>query len=273
VILCLSQEDEAPANPVWVTNPRTKARSMVVTVGRKGKHVGVVGVYKTGNPKAPYSFRYQLVEMSEDFLTPAREEKGHPIVALMERYTKELKGENDYLGRYGQMKHLLQAMPPVKGVAGSPTYVGSQRCQKCHRKEYKIWEKSHHSHAYDTLVKARRPGNRQYDPECIVCHTVGFGYQGGFVRADPRVPNDKTATPHLKDVGCESCHGPASLHVANPHNVDWQQRLNPWRQMPKARRLDAVDQLCQKCHDIDNDVTYAHGGFQKKLKEIKHWDD
>jgi hypothetical protein len=270
VLLCLSQEDEPPANPIWVTNPKTGGRSLVVTVGRKGKCVGVVGVWRTGKPKEPFTFRYQLVELTEDFLTPKDQEENHPIGKLMADYTAELKKDN-YLGRYGQVKHLLQAMAPVleggkplkdnKGAL-TPRYVGSFTCRRCHKSAYEVWVKSPHSHAYRTLAEAKRPDNRQYDPECIVCHTVGFAYQGGFV--------DAVKTPHLMDVGCESCHGPASMHVAHPDNVAWQRRLNPWKHLPAAKRKDSMDEFCQKCHDVDNDVTWVHGGFGRKWPKIAH---
>jgi hypothetical protein len=187
----------------------------------------------------------------------------------MEEYTRELRDKN-YLGRYGQRPHLLQAMAPVPGLArpGTPTFVGSEKCKRCHEEAYDVWKKSKHSHAYQTLVDAKRPSLRQYDPECIVCHTVGFGYQGGFTSAE------KTA--HLKDVGCESCHGPASLHVVNPANAEWQRRLNPWKaaagETPaqKAKRLDRIDQMCQHCHDVDNDVTWSPNGLKRKWPQVDH---
>jgi hypothetical protein len=242
-------------------------------VGRKGKWVGVVGVYLTGRADRPFTFRYQAVEMTPDFVTPRGTEKDNPILQLMEQYTAELRGDlkrfpgGDYLARYSQGKHLLQAMAPVKGLRnpgkpGDPTYVGSEKCKRCLEHAFDVWKKTPHSHAYKTLVDARRPSNRQYDPECVVCHTVGFGYEGGF--------KDAVRTPNLKDVGCESCHGPASLHVMNPANEEWQKRLNPWKYLPKEKRTLATDQFCQTCHDIDNDVTWIHGGFEKKWPRIKH---
>src|SRR5262249_12489855 len=156
-------------------------------------------------------FKYKLVEMSEDYLTPKEEEENHPIIKLMEDYTRELKDKN-YLARYGQSKHMLQALPPVAELDepgdGKPTYVGSEACRNCHRSAYKVWKETPHSHAYQTLVDARRPSLRQHDGECIVCHTVGFGYTSGFT--------NEQQTPKLKNVGCESCHGPGSLHAKNP---------------------------------------------------------
>jgi hypothetical protein len=265
IMLALSDEDEPPALPEEVTT-KGGSKTLVITLGHKGKFIGVVGVFKTGNPANPCTFRYERVEMTEDFLTPKGEEKGHPIIDLMEAYTRDLKNQK-YLEKYGQNSHALQSLDEVKGLGkpGPVTYVGSEACKKCHDDAYDIWLKSPHAHAYKTLTEAKRPGNRQYDPECIVCHTVGFGYRTGYVNEE--------RTPHLKNVGCESCHGPASLHAANPTNVEWQKRINPWKYLPKAKRKDAMDQTCQKCHDIDNDVTWIHGGFEKKWepKKIAHY--
>jgi hypothetical protein len=261
LVLCQSAEDDPPSRPVKVKT-RT-GESWVITLGRKGRFIGAVGVYKTGKAENPFRFVYERAEMTEDFATPAAEVKGHPIVELMEDYTKELR-DKEYLTKYGQVRHALQVMPPVRNLRkpGNPEYVGSERCKKCHEHAYDVWKKTPHSHAYQTLVDAKQPGNRQYDPECIVCHTVGFSYQTGYVT--------EKRTPHLKDVGCESCHGPASLHVANPMDGEWQKRINPWKYLPANKRKDATDQFCQKCHDIDNDVTWIHGGFDKKWPKVQH---
>jgi hypothetical protein len=229
-------------------------------------------VWKTGKVESPFEYRYQLVEMTEDLQTPKGKEIGQPILRLMEDYTEELK-RGDYLSKYGAVKHLHQVLPPVKGLRnpgkpGDPSYIGTARCKKCHEDAYKVWAGSKHSHAYQTLVDAKNPSNRQFDPECIVCHTVGYGYQSGFV--------DAVKTPLLKDVGCESCHGPGSLHASNPENPEWRKRLNPWKapetatEVEKTKLRDEIDHFCQKCHDIDNDVTWIHNGFKKKWPSIAH---
>jgi hypothetical protein len=265
IVVCLCDEDEPPALPEEVKHPTGK-KTLVITLGHKGKFIGAVGVFKTSNPGDPYRFDYQRAEMTEDFLTKSADEKGHPIIELMEAYTKKLRDEN-YLVKYGQVRHQLQVLPPVAGLfkPGTVEYVGSDACKKCHEHAYQVWKNSPHSHAYKTLVNANRPSNRQYDPECIVCHTVGFGINTGYV--------NETKTPKLKDVGCESCHGPASRHVANTRNKEWHKRINPWKYQPANVRKVAIDQMCQKCHDIDNDVTWIHGGFEKKWgpKKIEHY--
>lgn len=265
LILCLSESDEPAGTPTLVKHANGR-QTMVVSLGHKGKYVGVVGVFPTGNNAAPLTLRYELVQMSPNFATPPDKVNGHKIIELMEAYTAELKKGN-FLKRVPQTRHLMQVQMPDP----APTYVGSQACKACHKSAFKVWENSDHHKAYQTLAKAERPALRQYDPECVVCHTVGFGYQGGFVDAEQ--------TPKLKDVGCESCHGPASEHVKNKENAAWYPLLNPWKApanetaADKEKRLLRIDLFCQKCHDIDNDVTWAHGGFSKKWPKIAHPSD
>ncbi len=270
VMLCLDESDEPPANPLFVDQGPGKPKTLVARVGHKAKYVSVVGVYKTGKPNDPFEFRYQSIELGEEFNTPKGEEAQNPVARLMEDYTKELKNGN-YLAQYPQTKH-----PFAVAMAGStPEYVGSSVvaaadvCKKCHGNAYDVWKSSKHSHAYQTLVKdAKNPSNRQFDAECIVCHTVGFGYKSGFESLEK--------TPKLINVGCESCHGPASEHVKNPQNKDWYALLNPWKpgknETPaeEAKRINLTDAMCQRCHDSDNDVTWTHKGFERKWPLIDH---
>jgi hypothetical protein len=268
IVLCRSDEDDAGMKPHTVEH-KGGGKSLVITVGHKGKFIGVVGVWKTGKNAEPFRFRYERVEMTPDFVTAKDREKGHPIIELMEAYTRELR-DKKYLEQYPQSRHELHLMPEVKGLRNpvEVTYAGSQACKSCHEHAYAVWTKSPHFHAYKTLVGAKKPGNRQYDPECIVCHTVGFGIRGGYVSEakTPYIEKKKTieGTPNLHGVGCESCHGPCSVHVKNPKDPVWQMRINPWRFMPAARKVNAMDQLCQKCHDSENDVHYSQKGFAKK---------
>ena len=145
VILALSGENDEPAGkPIIVNHPKTGGKSMLVTLGHKGKYVGVVGVYKPAKKGDPYEFRYQLVELGEEYITPKAEEKKHPILKLMEDYTAELKTE-DYLTKYVQRKHPLQ----VQVVPGQnkPEYAGSDACKNCHGAAFKVWSKSPHNKA------------------------------------------------------------------------------------------------------------------------------
>ena len=241
---------------------------MILTLGHKGKSVGVVGVYKVPKKDGAYELRYQLVELGPEYKTPEKEEKDHPVMKLLEDYTAELKSA-DYLHKYAQRKHPTQVDFPGKD---KPVYMGNDpagkndACMACHPDAFKVWKSSDHAKAYLTLVnKAKRPSNRQFDPECIVCHTVGFAYEDGF--------EDVQKTPLLTNVGCESCHGPCSEHVLNPNDKAWHKVINPWKYMPKsANPRQKMEDMCITCHDHENDVNWkGANAFDKKWEFVKHY--
>jgi Cytochrome c554 and c-prime len=300
IVVCQTDNDSEPPNmPTQVNDGRT----MIVRVGQRGQNVGLVGVYKGAKGLELY---YQRVTMSDEFDTPEADLKTSPIIKLLQDYADGVK-DNDYLSEMAKRKklHEVQANPAGKGSK----FVGNLACVQCHQQETFVWQKSKHSHAYDALEKiASRPSKRNFDGECIVCHTVGYQFQTGYV-------NSKV-TPHLMNVQCESCHGPASLHVEEEENNLKSKGpathktgalLSPWRingegQMPSLDRLAAmfaekapskrealasvaenefmgrVFQGCFKCHDTDNDPKFdlasywkdiAHSGFVKRAPAAK----
>ena len=92
---------------------------------------------------------------------------------------------------------LLQLI--VTTVVIAADYVGPNKCKMCHMKQYKSWKKMKHADNFELLK-----GDKRKNPECVKCHSVGFG-KGGFV-------NEET-TPDLKNVSCEACHGPGGDHI------------------------------------------------------------
>lgn len=128
----------------------------------------------------------------------------------------------------------------IPGVQPAATYVGSATCQSCHPKAFETWQESGHGHAFETLVKK----GSDADPHCIECHTIGFGRPSGYRR-----PFGKEK---LTEVGCESCHGPASEHVA--HFRDGKQTAF------KFRPVGPGD--CVTCH---------HGEFSRPFDWEKFW--
>jgi Cytochrome c554 and c-prime len=257
VILCVSSASEPPAVPTMVGD------TMIVEVGHKGRYVGVVGVFRRNKGPAPFELKYQLVSIEPKFSTPQGQEKGHKLMALMEEYTAELK-RDDYLAKFKQVPH------PVQVTSPNATYAGSVACVNCHAAAFKIWKGSKHAQAYQTLVDAKNPSLRQYDGECVVCHTVGFGYKTGF--------ENSSKTASLTDVGCESCHGPASEHVSRPNNKQFQKEINPFKWHGEGKptaaqehaRLLKVDKACQTCHNLDNDNDFQ---FNLKWPKIVHMNE
>ena len=114
----------------------------------------------------------------------------------------------------------------VPGVRTVATFVGTEACIECHRSAVQAWQKSGHAHAFRTL----RENKADADPKCIGCHTIGFASPSGYRR--------EFAGSKMTDVGCESCHGPGSLHL--------KQYRGDASVSFKFRPLGAGD--CQKCH-------------------------
>jgi hypothetical protein len=90
------------------------------------------------------------------------------------------------------------AVPGVRTAAG---YAGTEQCLACHPGAAAAWKASAHAGAFATLTGR----GAEADPKCIGCHTVGFGAATGYRR--------EFGAARLVDVGCESCHGPGSLHI------------------------------------------------------------
>jgi hypothetical protein len=128
----------------------------------------------------------------------------------------------------------------VPGVKATATYAGTQSCATCHPSAMKAWERSGHSQAFRTLLLRQADA----DPNCIACHTVGFGTPSGYRR--------EFAATKLVDVGCESCHGPGSQHV--------EQRLAGGDITARFHPVGAGD--CRKCH---------HGEFSRPFEFDKFW--
>jgi hypothetical protein len=128
----------------------------------------------------------------------------------------------------------------VPGVKATASFIGSEHCLTCHPSAAHAWQNSAHAHGWKTLV-AR---DADADPNCITCHSVGFGTPSGYRR---EFKNTK-----LINIGCESCHGPGSQHVS--------QRAAGTADRDHFRTLGVGD--CRKCH---------HGEFSRPFEWDKFW--
>ena len=118
-------------------------------------------------------------------------------------------------------------------------YATDQTCLTCHSKEHGLWSKTGHSRAYAALQKV----NKSFDPECLICHTTGFGKPGGFI--------SEIDTPDLKNVQCEMCHGARLEHTQNP-------------QGGFAKEANAT---CGKCHVKKHSPKF---NFSRYWPRIRH---
>lgn len=224
-LVCPIKSDE----PTVVSAPG--AKPFVFAVGQYGRHISKLTI----QPDADNNFKFNLDDI------PVKQEIAQDdyLVNLYKDYQLRIKDANllENNSRYGLPDGLK--------------YVGSASCQAvgCHQYEWVTWKANKHSSAYATLEQA----GSQYDPECVVCHVVGYDFETGFVSA--------SKTPLLENVGCEYCHGPGSEHNKNPYKNKLTVRHTV---------QEVITEVCLKCHVPEHSGDFA-GHEREKLQIINHW--
>ena len=127
--------------------------------------------------------------------------------------------------------------PPAKGEAA---YVGNEACRSCHPAPFAVYEKTGHARAYATLESVQK----QYRLDCVACHVIGFQQAGGVCRVDQ--------VEGRKNVGCENCHGPGSLHVAD----------GTGRSVLRPRPGPSV---CVGCHTAENSIHFDYATYLPRV--------
>ncbi len=129
---------------------------------------------------------------------------------------------------------LLKAAEPLPGI----TYLGVSKCADCHQLYVESWEKTRHAVAFASLENV----GKSADPECIVCHVVGYGERGGFFSME--------TTPEFANVQCEECHG-----LDREHLDDFSRPMRP-----------VSEKVCLKCHTKENSPEFNYRVYYEKIK-------
>lgn len=117
------------------------------------------------------------------------------------------------------------------------SFVGNDRCASCHEKDCSHFTETKHAIAWKTLMQKQS----HVDPYCQQCHTTGYGTATGF--------SNMATSQSLVNVGCESCHGPSSAHVANP----------------KVRTIFQARDQCASCHDRENSPLFRYDEYWSRI--------
>lgn len=142
----------------------------------------------------------------------------------------------------------------------APAYVGSKACKSCHSDAYNSWKKTKLASALDSLkagnaleVKKKMgidpTKDFSADPQCVKCHTTGYGEKGGFVSL--------SKTPDLAGIGCEVCHGPGEHYVKLMREVYTDQKKSRYYSREKVVHSGLntdFKQRCLQCHNQDSPV-------------------
>jgi len=217
-LVCPSESDE----PAVIGDP--DKRPLAFSVGRFGRYVCGLKVTAPARVGQPLKLVFSALPVKEDL------PKNDSLVGLYEDYQQIIKDRN-----------LLEKHPRFT-LPNDLKYTGSKSCKPCHGTEYETWNSNAHARAYPTLEQA----GSQFDPECVVCHVVGMDYESGFT--------SEQETGHLKNVGCENCHGPGSEHILTAGVTELTE--------PKSTCID--------CHTPEHSGEYA-GNKDGFMEKIKHW--
>ena len=160
----------------------------------------------------------------------------HRVYALGDTFTKDAAMQQLLVDYKRQVTVLVKSLPVAQSriPTDGPHYLGQESCKACHRAIYEYVQTLPHAKAFATLERVKS----SYDLECIGCHVTGWQTPGGF--------DQPGAVGNLKDVQCESCHGPGSEHVKTGGRGE-------------AARLkaDVPVGLCATCHTPAHSTRFA----------------
>jgi hypothetical protein len=217
-IVCPAESDE----PMMIGDPNK--RPLAFSVGRFGRYICRLQVTAPARAGERLRLTFNAVAVREDLRPDGS------LVRLYEDYQQIVRDRN-----------LLERHPRYS-LPNGLQYSGSRSCKPCHTYEYEKWSGNAHGRAFATLERV----GSQFDPECVVCHVVGMDYESGFISQEQ--------TGHLKNVGCENCHGPGSEHIKTAGTTELAE--------PKSACID--------CHTPEHSGDYA-GNERSKLEKIIHW--
>jgi len=190
----------------------------------------------------------RLARLEAELNAPAPPVTGNHFVATWREIGPEIPRDstidavvNAYDDRVNQHNRVALAevtSPPAP--AGAASYVGAARCAPCHQKAFEWWRGHAHGHAYATLQEA----HKEFNLSCVGCHVTGYNQPGGAAV----VRNEG-----LTDVGCESCHGPGSLHVEDPDAT------------PVSVQRVVPENVCVVCHSPEHSDKFDYAEYRERL--------
>ena len=134
-----------------------------------------------------------------------------------------------------------QKTPIKKPTKGESGFIGIEECSYCHNEAVDFWNKTKHHLAWETLEQA----GKQFDYECTGCHVTGWNKPGG---------SNMAFNEDLRDVQCEVCHGPGSIHA----EASEAKKKSSIILSPKETR-------CIQCHNEEHSDTFD---FKAYLRDV-----
>jgi thiol-disulfide isomerase/thioredoxin len=127
--------------------------------------------------------------------------------------------------------------------------VGADACAECHPAEHAGWKTSPHGQA----MKRLHDDGKADDVACVTCH-------GSTKRAGGPRPTELEGFHTDAGVGCESCHGPGDLHVAEGGGTGNIEALG------EDCPVCVLEAICTSCHTKKWDPTWD---LDVRLESVK----
>jgi len=189
--------------------------SLLISAGTKGQYLGRIDASRT---EGKWTFRGRFVVLDNKI------PKDPVLQATYSRYQERV-------ARF--VKESIAQAKEKLGERFAPIHTANE-CQSCHGKIYNEWNVTPHAYAMDTLVEK----NEQYNPECVACHSTGYG-MGGFISLE--------TTSQYAGVQCVSCHGLMEGHIEENSGK---------REVPEGEAAEIPEVtrgICLKCHTSERD--------------------
>ncbi len=154
------------------------------------------------------------------------------ITALLDAFDARV---NDY------NKQAFASVMPPQPAPGGAHYLGADACKSCHAPAYAWWKGHPHGNAYATLTSR----HKEFNLSCVGCHVTGYAQAGG---------STVVHNAGLINVGCESCHGPGSTHVAHPERAASQ----------TISRVP-TEAICRQCHTPEHSDLFVFASYRQRL--------
>jgi len=208
--------------------PRRIGDTLLMKGYMMGKHMGRLDLWLEDDPERIAAggprlvgFEFKLIPLDESV------EPDERVESIIADYREKLK----------ERRFVFTRSEP----AGAEGFSGPEVCRKCHPAAYENWYSTAHAGAFGILTVK----GDQYDPECLPCHTTGFGFASGYPEG---------SAPGLDNVTCESCHGRGSGHAAIKGG-------KAGSGLKDEIRREVPEDTCRVCHDEEQSPYFDYDRY------------